>query len=73
MRLKWREKRNRRKTVRAKNSRTCTADGAERDDGTGHIGSGESRRCRATPGRERAIGAKQCRTQNCDGAKRAAI
>ena len=30
-------------------------------------------RRRATPGRERAIGAKQCRTQNCDGAKRAAI
>ena len=30
-------------------------------------------RRRATPGRERAIGAKQCRTQNCDGAKHAAI
>ena len=30
-------------------------------------------RRRATPGRERAIGATQCRTKNWDGAKRAAI
>ena len=59
MRLKWREKRNRRKTVRAKNSRTCTADGAKRDDGTGHIGSGESRRCRKMPDVKNSAGAKR--------------